>query len=101
MNFVNAQDFDFSLLQAFLEPWESTCVTLCSYVRKKKLEKMYVIIGDPEPAVVPEALEGPKIKGLLFLDKTLLYCIPNSSNLPDLLPALTVFLKDKTVSCLN
>ena len=95
MQIVEAGTFDFSLLQTFLEPWESSCVTLCSYVRKKKLEKMYVIIGDPE------ALEGPHIKGLFYLDKTLLYCIPDASNLPDLLPALTVFLKDKPVSCLN
>ena len=94
MTIREAADNDFPQLQEFLIPWESTCVTLCSYVRKKK-DKIYVILGVPEP------VEGPLIKGILYLDKTLLYCIPHATNLPDLLPALTVFLKDKTVSCLN
>ena len=87
MTIREATDSDFPQLQEFLIPWESTCVTLCSNVRKKK-EKIYIV-------------EGPLIKGILYLDKTLLYCIPDAANLPDLLSALTVFLKDKTVSCLN
>ena len=94
MTIREAVDNDFPQLQEFLIPWESTCVTLCSYVRKKK-DKIYVILGVPEP------VEGPLIKGILYLDKTLLYCIPHATNLPGLLPALTVFLKNKTVSCLN
>ena len=88
MNIVSAQDFDFSLLKAFLEPHESTCVTLCSYVRKKKLEKVYVITDS-------------QIKGIIYSDKTLLYCIPEADKLEDLVPTLTVFLKDKQVSCMN
>ena len=87
MTIREATDSDFPQLQQFLTPWESTCVTLCSNVRKKK-DKIYVIS------------DGPLV-GLFYLDKTMLYCIPNAGDLPDLLPALTVFLKDKTVSCLN
>ncbi|MBO4533596.1 MAG: hypothetical protein J5726_07880, partial [Treponema sp.] len=51
MNIISAQDFDFSLLQAFVEPWESSCVTLCVKLRKKKREKIYVITdGGPSRA---------------------------------------------------
>ena len=96
MTISEATDSDFSQLQEFLIPWESTCVTLCSKVRRRKKDNIYVITS-----AVPEPVEGPLIKGILYLDKTLLYCIPDATNLPDLLPALTVFLKDKTVSCLN
>ena len=88
-----AADSDFSQLQDFLIPWESSCVTLCSFVRKKK-ENIYFLEATPFPSVTA-------IAGVLYLDKTLLYCIPNPETLPDLLPSLTVFLKDKTVSCLN
>ena len=89
MNIVTAENYDSSLLQAFLETWEYTCVTLCSYVRKKKLEKVYVIT------------DGPQIKGILYLDKTLLYSIPQADNIDGLTDALVAFLKDKTISCLN
>ena len=87
MNIVNAQDFDFSLLKAFLEPWESSCVTLCSFVRKKK-DKLY-------------AITTTDIVGVLYLDKTLLYCIPEADKLAELPQVLEEFLKDKQVSCLN
>ena len=92
MQFVCADTFDFSRLQAFVEPWESSCVTLCSFIRKKK-ENLYVLCDKLD--------SGTTLHGILYLDKTLLYCIPNPEALPDLLPSLTVFLKDKTVSCLN
>ena len=92
MQFVCADTFDFSRLQAFVEPWESSCVTLCSFIRKKK-ENLYVLCDKLDSETT--------LHGILYLDKTLLYCIPNPEALPDLLPSLTVFLKDKTVSCLN
>ena len=98
MQILSAQDFDFSLLQAFVEPWENTCVTLCSFIRKKK-EKLYVIADGPSTTSTGSGT--PTILGIFYLDKTLLYCIPNAADLPDLLPTLTVFLKDKQVSCLN
>ena len=100
MTISEAADSDFSQLQEFLIPWESTCVTLCSKVRRKKLEKIFVITKD-DPSTGSRTVGTAQIQGLFYLDKTLLYCIPDATNLPDLLPALTVFLKDKTVSCLN
>ena len=96
MEIVSAQDFDFSLLQAFLEPWESTCVTLCSYVRKKKLEKLYVLAEGPSTS---SGTAG--ILGILYADKTLLYCIPRADKIQGLEQALVDFLKDKALSCLN
>ena len=96
MQIVEAATFDFSLFQAFLAPRESECVTLCSYVRKKKLEKMYVIEGGPSTGS-----ETTKPLGLFYLDKTLLYCIPDAEKIEGLVPALTEFLRGKPVSCLN
>lgn len=92
MNIVSAQDFDFSLLKAFLEPYESTCVTLCSHVRKKK-EKLFVIVGAGTSAA--------DILGIFYLDKTLLYCIPDADKIDGLVPTLTDFFKDKQFSCMN
>ena len=101
MTIREATDSDFPQLQEFLIPWESTCVTLCSNVRKKK-EKIYIVeIGPSTPSTGSGTVGTAQIQGILYLDKTLLYCIPHATELPDLLPALTVFLKDKTVSCLN
>ena len=94
-----ALDSDFSQLQEFLLPYENSCVTLCSFVRKKK-EKIFVIEITANSAI-PEVLEGSHIVGILYLDKTLLYCIPNAADLPNLLPALTIFLRGKNFSCLN
>ena len=98
-----ATDSDFPQIQDFLIPWESTCVTLCSNVRKQKLGKIFVITSGPSRAsgTADFASGTAEILGILYLDKTLLYCIPNAAELPDLLAALTVFLKDKSVSCLN
>ena len=76
MTIREVTDSDFPQLQEFLSPRESTCVTLCANVRKKKLEKIFVItsglstpstgsgtVGTAESGV-PEALEGPSLKGL-------------------------------------
>ena len=41
------------------------------------------------------------ILGILYLDKTLLYCIPDADKLEGIPQALADFLKDKQVSCLN
>ena len=90
MTITSVTQEQYAPIQAFLEPYESTCVTLCSFVRKKK-EKLFVLEHASE------------IKGVLYLDKTLLYCIPQASTLQheSLHQALADFLKDKNVSCLN
>ena len=103
MNIVTAENYDSSLLQAYLEPWEYTCVTLCSYVRKKKLEKVFVITDGPSTSSgTPDVVsKTPCILGILYLDKTLLYSIPQADKIDGLTEALAAFLKDKNVSCLN
>ena len=110
MNIINAAAFDSSLLKTFLEPWEYSCVTLCSHVRKKKFEKLYVIAegGPSTPSTssgttgtADVAAEGPGILGILYLDKTLLYCIPHPDKIAGLTESLAEFLKDKTISCLS
>ena len=96
MQILSAQTFDFSLLQAFLEPYESSCVTLCADVRKKKVEKIFVLCDGPSTS------SGiPKILGILYVDKTLLYCIPQADKIEGLTAVLADFLKDKPVTCLN
>lgn len=97
MTILPAVDSDFSLIQDFLLPYESSCVTLCSNVRRKK-EGVYVI-RDPS---TPSTGSGTTIFGVLFVNKTLLYCIPKADTYGSRLQeALTNFLKDKTISCLN
>ena len=90
MDIVSAQDFDFSLLKAFVEPWEDSCVTLCSFVRKKK-EGLYLLTGSGTT----------DIKGLLYLNKSCFYCIPQADKIEGLVQKLAAFLQDKKVSCLN
>ena len=82
-------------IQTFLMPWEPSCVTLCSNVRKKK-DKVYVITDDPSTGS-----GTTQIVGVLFLDKTMFYCIPDPDKIPGLEQELAFFLKDKKVSCLN
>ncbi len=82
-----AQD-QFEELKNFLLPREPSCAALCSNIRKKK-DKVYVIT------------DGPQILGVLFLDKTLFYCIPQAESIKDLDQELAIFLKDKKVCCLN
>ena len=98
MKITAAQQDEYEQLQDFLSPWEPTCVTLCSHVRRKK-EKVYLIREDPS---TPSTGSGTtQLLGVFYLDKTLLYCIPDADTLEGLLSCLTDFLKDKTVSVLN
>lgn len=99
MNIRPGNESDFSQLQEFLLPYESSCVTLCSNVRKKKGN--IFVICEEAPGAVEEAQKASAIKGIFYLDKTLLYCIPNADKLQNLQQVLADFLKDKRVSCLN
>ena len=95
MKITAAQQDEYEQLQDFLSPWEPTCVTLCSHVRRKK-EKVYLIREDPSTGS-----GTTQLLGVFYLDKTLLYCIPDADTLEGLLSCLTDFLKDKTASVLN
>ena len=101
MTILQAADSDFSLIQDFLLPYESSCVTLCSNVRRKK-DGVYVIRGPSTGSGTADAGSETTILGVLFVNKLLLYCIPKANTYGSLLQeALTNFLKDKTISCLN
>lgn len=94
MEIVAAGQDDYEQIQKFLEPWESCCVTLCSNVRRKK-DKIFVI-RDPSTGS-----GTPQIIGVFFLDKTLLYCIPQADTMQGLTDCLTDFLRDKKVCVIN
>ena len=100
MEITAAQEDEYEQLQAFLSPWEPTCVTLCSNVRKKK-DNIFVIKDASTPSTNSGTEDIGTILGAFFLNKTLLYCIPGADTLEGLHTCLTDFLKDKTVSVLN
>ena len=88
MEIVAAKLDDYELIQNFLLPWEKFCVNLCANIRKKK-EKIYIIKNDD------------LICGVFYLDKTMLYFIPESKYLSQIEQTLADFLKDKHISCLS
>ena len=98
---------DFSLAQQFIEPYEETCVSLASLIRRKS-DKLVFISSSEKPVV--EALETTAtcstteatILGILNLDSTIYHCIPN----PDLIDAEFLktnlpFLLKKPVRCIS
>ena len=97
MTISEASQDDYSQIQEFLIPWEPSCVTLCANVRRKK-GKIFVI---KSPSTGSGTTDVGSILGVIFLDKTLLYCIPHANTLPELTDCLTDFLKDKKVNVLN
>ena len=100
MEITAAQQDEYEQLQAFLSPWEPTCVTLCSNVRKKK-DNIFVIKDPSTPSTGSGTADIGSILGVFFLNKTLLYCIPGADTLEGLHAYLADFLKDKTVCVLN
>lgn len=84
MKIISASDLTFPIIQDFITPYEYSCVTLASHIRKRD-EHIYIILfNDSEPIL-------ENIFGVIFYDKTLLYCLPfcDESNFlaPDCRPA--------------
>ena len=105
MKIVEAVEGDIPKLKEFLLPWESSCVTLCSHIRKKKGHIFIVSNQNPDD-----------IFGVFYFDKTLLYCFPflEKDNSADKAAAATAaglikefqsvmmdFLDGKKLCCLN
>lgn len=100
MQIIPASQKDFSLLQSFIEPWEFSCTTLSSYIRKQKENIFYI-------------LNQNQLFGVIFFDKVLLHCIPffeqnNSTTQQDysdiesqFQTAILQFLDGKQLSCVN
>lgn len=62
---------DFPSIIKFISPYESSCVQLCSYIRK----------NSPNIKVISktDSFSFDSILGILYLDKTLFHCIPEEN----------------------
>lgn len=69
MNIFSAAKNDYIHIQNFLIPYEHTCVLLASYVRKES-KHLYII------SQKTTITETDDIVGIIYLDKTLLHCLP-------------------------
>lgn len=89
---------DFLVAQQFIAPYEETCVSLASLIRRKS-DKL-VFISTSESSVV-ESVEA-SILGILNLDSTLYHCIPDINQIDkiSLLEDLPYLLK-KPVRCIS
>ena len=89
---------DFLVAQQFIAPYEETCVSLASLIRRKS-DKL-VFISTSESSVV-ESVED-SILGILNLDSTLYHCIPDITQIDkiSLLEDLPYLLK-KPVRCIS
>ena len=91
MEIFEAAEEDFPKIQEFIQPWENSCVSLCSNIRRKK-EHIYIVKNNTS-----------QIAGVFSLDKTLLHCLPDfsDSSITELEQVLSEFLKDKKISCIS
>lgn len=89
---------DFLVAQQFIAPYEETCVSLASLIRRKS-DKL-VFISTSESSVVESA--EASILGILNLDSTLYHCIPDITQIDkiSLLEDLPYLLK-KPVRCIS
>ena len=97
---------DFLLARQFILPHEETCVSLASLVRKKSDKLLFLTAGSGTPgsAKAAHSPTAPTLLGLLNLDSTLYYCIPNASkiNAQELAALLTSCgLPKKPVRCIS
>lgn len=89
MEIFEAVEDDFPKIQEFIQPWENSCVSLCSNIRRKK-QHLYIIKDNVS-----------QIYGVFSFDKTLLHCIPEHNNSKELENLLSQFLQDKKISCIS
>lgn len=99
MNIFSASKTDYTHIHQFLIPYEHTCVLLASYVRK---ESEHIFIISQKTSITNHT----DIFGILYLDKTLLHCIPllQSDELKnELKESLYLFLQnpDHKIKCIN
>ena len=94
---------DFLLAEEFLLPYEETCASLASLVRRKS-DKL-VFIESSDEAVVsirPAAYSTTDVLGILNLDSTIYHCIPDPNLLDaDSLKAQLSYLMKKPVRCIS
>jgi len=95
MQIIKAAKEDFPRLQDFLTDWEESCVTLASYIRRKK-ENIYIVSKQ----------KAEEIFGIFYFDKTLLFCFPfinqlDKESLSSFKKLIVDFIKKKNLKCLN
>ena len=80
---------DFLLAQQFIAPYEETCVSLASLIRRQSDKLIFL-------------KSGKEIVGILNLDSTIYHCIPDINQIDkiNLLENLPYLLK-KTVRCIS
>ena len=91
---------DFLAAQQFIAPYEETCVSLASLIRRKT-DKL-VFISASESSVLSTSSTTSNILGILNLDSTLYHCIPDINKIEkiSLLEDLPYLLK-KPVRCIS
>lgn len=92
MQIIQAPKEAYQHIEDFLKPYEFTCVSLCSNVRKQE-DEIYVFTNSSR-------IESPDdIKGVLYLTSSLMHCIPEPE--PALLEAFRSFAADKTIKAIS
>lgn len=91
---------DFLAAQQFIAPYEETCVSLASLIRRKT-DKL-VFISASESSVLSTSSTTSNILGILNLDSTLYHCIPDINKIEKIsfLEDLPYLLK-KPVRCIS
>jgi len=101
MQIITAGERHFTLLQAFISPYEYSCVQLAENIRKKT-DNIEILIKDN----VLEKVED--ILGVFYYDKTLLHCFPFASQealeqgfLIDFENIMLEYLEGSSLRCVN
>ena len=92
---------DFLLAQQFIAPYEETCVSLASLIRRKS-DKLVFISTSESSVVSASSTTLSNILGILNLDSTLYHCIPDINKIDkiSLLEELP-YLLQKPVRCIS
>ena len=92
---------DFLLAQQFIAPYEETCVSLASLIRRKS-DKLVFISTSESSVVSTSSTTLSNILGILNLDSTLYHCIPDINKIDkiSLLEELP-YLLQKPVRCIS
>jgi len=101
MQIITAAEEDFSLLEAFISPYEYSCVQLAANIRKKT-ENIEIIVKEESLKRLEDIL------GIFYYDKTLLHCFPfawekslDSGLLVDFENLMLDYLEGSLLRCIN
>lgn len=95
---------DFLAAQQFIAPYEETCVSLASLVRRKSDKLVFLVSSDEAVVEWPRSgcIETTGLLGIINLDSTLYHCIPDPSRLEaEFLKAQLPYFLKKPVRCIS